>query len=217
MRYDTLQNLTQKTIKKLSLYSGTDVQIYAEDRIADTIIDAYNELIDERFWSDCMQWNEFTLTGENGIVGETVSNYIKDFNDIECIYSEYNKRHQLRKSHNTTIPQAIEGNVPQLYIKSANPDKVFAVIPFNSTDKLYVRSRVRLTEIYPQDIVPFDSLALVYKACWQYTVDDGSNPNEQQKFKQLFESRMQELRNNESSGVFDWNDDSINFDIYNWR
>ena len=216
MQYDTLQNLTQKTIKKLSLYSGTDVQIYAEDRIADMLIDAYNELIDERFWSDCMQWREFNLTGAEGIVSETVSDYINNINDIECIFSEYNKRTQLRKAHNTTIPQTIEGNVPQLYIKSPNVNKVFAVIPFTSTGKLYVRYRTRLTNIYPQDIVPFDNLALIYKVCWQYTTDDGSNPAEQQKFMKLFEDRMRELRNNDTSGVYDWNDDSINFDIYNW-
>ena len=33
----------------------------------------------------------------------------------------------------------------------------------------------------------------------------------------LFEDRMRELRNNESSGVYDWNDDTVNFDIYSWR
>lgn len=217
MQYDTLQNLTQKTIKKLSLYSGTGVQIYAEDRIADMIIDAYNELIDERFWSDCMEWHQYNLSGENGIVNENVIDDIKNISDIECIFSEYNKRHQLRKAHNTTIPYTIEGNVPQLYIKSTNPNKIFAVIPFNSTGKLYVRSRKKLLQIYPQDLVPFDSLALVYKVCWQYTVDDGSNPAEQQKFKQLFDERMKELRSNETSGVYDWNDDSINLDIYSWR
>lgn len=217
MQYDTLQNLTQQTIRKLSLYSGVDVQIYAEDRIADMIVDAYNELIEERFWTDCMQWNEFNLSGSLGIVNENVSTYIKDFNDIECIFSEYNKRQQLRKAHNTTIPQIIDGNVPQLYTKSANPNKIFAVIPYNATGKLYVRSRSKVTTFYPQDIVPFDKLALIYKVCWQYTVDDGSNPAEQQKFKQLFDNRMQELRANDTSGVYDWNDDSVNFDIYNWR
>lgn len=217
MQYDTLQNLTQQTIKKLSLYSGVDVQIYAEDRIADMIIDAYNELIEERFWTDCMQWNEFNLSGSLGIVNENVSTYIKDFNDIECIFSEYNKRHQLRKAHNTTIPQTIDGNVPQLYTKSANPNKIFAVIPYNATGKLYVRSRNKITTFYPQDFVPFDKLALIYKVCWQYTVDDGSNPAEQQKFLKLFEDRMKELRANDTNGVYDWNDDSVNFDIYNWR
>ena len=217
MQYDTLQNLTQQTIRKLSLYSGVDVQIYAEDRIADMIVDAYNELIEERFWTDCMQWNEFNLSGSLGIVNENVSTYIKDFNDIECIFSEYNKRQQLRKAHNTTIPQTIDGTVPQLYTKSTNPNKIFAVIPYNATGKIYVRSRSKITTFYPQDIVPFDKLALIYKVCWQYTVDDGSNPAEQQKFLKLFEDRMKELRANDTSGVYDWNDDSVNFDIYNWR
>lgn len=217
MQYDTLQNLTQKVIKKLSLYSGTDVQIYAEDRIADMIIDAYNVLIDERFWNDCMFWHEYNLIGENGVVAETVNTDIKNFNDIECIFSEYNNRHQLRKAHNTTIPQTVEGNIPQLYTRSTNSNKVFAVIPYNSTGKLYVRARHRATALYPQDEVPFDSLALVYKVCWEYTADDGANQAEQAKFKQLFEQRMQELRNNDTSGVYDWNDDSINFDIYSWR
>lgn len=217
MQYDTLQNLTQTIIKKLALYSGTDVQIYAEDRIADMVKDAYKELIEERFWSDCMQWYEFNLSGSLGVVNENVIDNITDINDIECIFSEYNQRRQLRKAHNTTIPQTIEGDVPQLYTTSANPNKLFAVIPFNSTGKLYVRARHKLNEIYPQDLVPFDKLALIYKVCWQYTVDDGTNPAEQQKFLKLFEDRMRELRNNESSGVYDWNDDTVNFDIYSWR
>lgn len=217
MQYDTLQSLTQRIIRKLSLYSGTDVQIYAEDRIADMIIDTFNVLIEERFWNDCMHWFKYNLIGENGIVAETVSNDFTQFNDIECIFSEYNQRHQLRKAHNTTIPFNIEGTTPQLYTRCLNDKKVFEVIPYSSTGELYVRARVRPSKFYPQDIVPFDSLAIVYNVCWQYTVDDGSNPAEQQKFKQLFDQRMQELRNNDTSGVYDWNDDTINPDIYNWR
>lgn len=217
MQYDTLQNLTQKVIRKLSLYSGTDVQIYAEDRIADMIIDAYNTLLDERFWNDCMFWHTYNLTGENGVVGETVSNDIVNFNDIECIFAENNTRHQLRLAHNTTIPSLIEGDVPQLYTRCANDNKIFEVIPYNSTGRLYVRYRKRTTTFLPATIVPFDSLALIYNVCWSYTVDDGANPAEQQKFRQLFENRMQELRSNDVSGVYDWNDDTINQDIYSWR
>ena len=36
------------------------------------------------------------------------------------------------------------------------------------------------------------------------------------RIRQL-EKDMQELRSNDVSGVYDWNDDTVNQDIYSWR
>ena len=104
-----------------------------------------------------------------------------------------------------------------LYVFSSTEIFKSSILNLLSSISSFLALSKRTTTFLSATIVPFDSLALIYNVCWSYTVDDGANPAEQQKFRQLFENRMQELRSNDVSGVYDWNDDTVNQDIYSWR
>ena len=215
--FKNLSTLTQEVIQNLSMYPGTATQIYAEDRIANMIIRLFTTLFEERFWEDNTNWYEYTLSGINGLVNENVSETITNFHDIECIRSEIDKTYSLQKLHSNIIPQTVKGSTPKFYINSANADKIFAVVPFEATGKIYVRARTRPTEFLPDTIVPFDSIALVLGVCYEYCVDDDNNNNASLKFKELYEKRINQLNNLENSGTFDYNDEEGFYNSTAWR
>lgn len=215
--YLTLSNLVQQVIQNLSMYPGTATQIYAEDRIANMIIRLFTTLFEERFWTDNTQWYEYNLSGINGVVNENVSENITNFNDIECIRCDYDTKNSLQKMHSNIIPQTVTGCVPKYYINTNIANKIFAVVPFSATGKVYVRARTRPTEFLPDTIIPFDSVALVMGVCYEYCIDDDNNNNATMKFKELFEKRINQLNNLENSGIYDYNDEEGHSSIYSWR
>lgn len=215
--FKTLSDLTQEVMQNLSMYPGTATQIYAEDRISNMIIRLFTTLIEERFWTDNTFWYEFHLSGIDGVVEENVSEKITNFNDIECIRSHYDTKNSLQKLHSNIIPQTISGNIPKYYTNSTNTEKVFAVVPYNSLGTVYVRARTRPTEFLPNTVIPFDSIALVLGVCYEYCVDDDNNNIATQKFKELFEKRINQLNNLENSGIYDYNDEESFYTTNAWR
>jgi hypothetical protein len=55
------------------------------------------------------------------------------------------------------------------------------------------------------DTIYFDDQALILGATYDYLEDDGTNPNATQKFQSLFESRVNQLKDN-------FNNDPISLD-----
>lgn len=213
----TLSELTQKVITKLSMYRGTSTQKYAEDRIADTIISNYIDIISLRHWNFCTSWYKYNLSGENGVVVEDVSQDIKDFDDIEFISTEINPRFSLRRLHDSTNPYVIEGTTPLYYMNSKIDKKIFQVVPFNSTGVIYVRAKSVVREFNPETVVPFDSNYLIYKSCWDYCCDDGNSMTQIEKFKQLYSERLQILVAKENEVVLDYNDEIAYNPCDTWR
>lgn len=215
--YLTLSELVQKVIMSLSMYQGTATQIYAEDRIAEMIIRKFNHLFESRFWNDNTHWYKYNLLGIDGVVEENVSENIANFHDIDSIHTENNPRFSLKRLNKSTNPYEVKGNTPVYYEKSKIDDKIFSVIPYNATGVIYVRARTRPTEILPDTVIPFDPDVLILGACWEYCVDDGNNQAEMNKFKQMFDERLQRLQNLDNSGEFDWNDEICYTASTEWR
>ncbi len=215
--YKTLSQLTQEVITELSMYRGTGTQKYAEDRIADKIIRTFIDIYDQRYWNHLTDWYKFTLAGENGVVGEDVSKYIKNFNDIECITTENNPKYSLKRLHDTTNPFLIKGNTPAYYKSTTIDKKIFQIIPFNATGVIYVRAKTRPVEFNPDTIIPFDSNLLVYKVCWDYCCDDGNSSLQVEKYKQLYENRYNSLLTIENNMDINYNDEEAFYPLDDWR
>lgn len=215
--YKTLSELTQDVIKSLSMYAGTAVQVYAEDRIAAMIIRIFNRLFEDRFWDEHTFWYKYTLTGEDGVVGSNVDDDIAKFTDIQYISTDDNPRYALKQLHGSTNPYKVEGTIPTYFIPTQIEHKIFAVVPFGSTGDVYVRARHRPSKIIAKTVVPFDPDILVYGACYEYCADDGNSNQETQKFLTLYQQRLQQLINLDNQNPINWNDEQAYYDVRSWR
>lgn len=216
-KYLSLSELVQKVITNLSMYQGTATQKYAEDRISEMIIQLFYRLYEDRFWAGSTHWYKYTLTGVDGVCAEDVSKDFTDFYDICSISTEDNPKYTLKKLHNSTNPYLITGDTPAYYIPSKDPKKVFSIVPFTATGTIYVYARTKPQEFYPETIIPFDSIALIYGVCYEYCADDGNSSSQIQKFEKLFNDRMIQLTNLDNSGIYDYNDEEAFIGNNQWR
>ena len=219
--YQTLEKLIKRIIQRLSMYQGISVQVYAEDRIAQMILDNYNLVVDSFAWSSLSFWKEFTLAGSNGEVLEKVSDYITTFGDIISIVGAGDPTCALKRLHNTTPPSEISGTIPAYFrIHPTDKDKVFQVVPFEATGKILVNAKGKLNTnqtIIPETIIPFDSDYLVYAVCCDYLADDDNSQTQLQKFVQMRDGRLAHLKDIDNSGTIDYNDEVSQAVLTEWR
>lgn len=219
-KFQTLEKLIKRVIQRLSMYQGSSVQIYAEDRIGQMILDNYDLVVDSFVWSGLSFWKTYTLSGNNGEVLENVSEDIVSFNDIISIVSEEDPTYSLKRLHSSTPPDEIEGDIPAYFMPSLNAEKVFQVIPYQATGKLYVNVKGKLNTndtITPDTIIPFDSDYLVYAVCYDYIADDDNSQTQLQKFQQLRDTRLQTLKVLDNTGTIDYNDEISQAVLTSWR
>lgn len=218
--YQTLSQITQRVIQRLSMFRGTSVQVYAEDRIAQMVLDNYTLVFDSFEWSNLQTWYKFKLAGINGWAIENVADFITDFDDIVCITPDTAYRNPLKQLHGSTVPNLITGTYPAYYQETHNENKIFEIIPHQATGDVYVCSKGRLNtngSILPNTVIPFDSDYLVYATCADYLADDDSSRVQLDKFVKLRDERLKQLKSIDNEGTIDYND-SLGYFVTNvWR
>ena len=184
--------------RRLGLVSGSGVQVYGEDKIFDLIKSAFNTCFDMQYWKRFSDTYEFTLDGATGVATVDVSKTFNKFTDIKSI-----------KTINGNLTICPEGVIPQIetgtaarYYKHKNNEKIFQIVPFTSTDTVYVYGRVKPEILNDKSEVPFDEEAIIAKVCYDYLVDDNDNQTAMQKYAEIFKSRISTLVGLDNSGEF---------------
>ena len=197
----TLSQLVARTADRLSMVSGTGVQVYAEDRIAEMIQHKHDILFDEAFWPQYSQWHQLTLDGTLGIVTTDLTDILKRYEDIQVIFRGGTTTALTKMANLTTNPFELAGTTPIHYEAFAAgttyfTSRVFQVWPKAATGTLVARIRTRPATFVAETEINFDDQALILGATYDYLEDDGTNPNATQKFQSLFESRVNQLKDN---------------------
>lgn len=197
----SLTQLVQKVIQRLSQVPGTGTQTYAEDRIADMVQHKFTVLFEEAFWGHLCHWYTVTLDGALGVPNESMfalSNPLRHFDDIQGIYPTGADKPLPHAPSSRNVFQ-YDGETPRFVAPYNQDDKVFRIYPATATGTLEMYYRSRPPEYNPSDIVNFDNQALILGATYDYLEDDGTNPNATQKFKDMFEARVRQLKENKAN------------------
>ena len=174
----TLTQLITRTADRLSMVSGTGVQIYAEDRIAEMIQHKFDVLFEEAFWPQFCSWYTWTLDGTLGIVTTDLTDILKRYEDIQVIFPEDSNTAITKMSSLTTNPFELSGTTPIHYEGLASGStyfttRVFQIWPKASTGDIIARVRTRPNTFVATDEVNFDDQALILGATYDYLEDDG--------------------------------------------
>lgn len=196
-----LTDLVQRTVTRLSMVSGVAVQVYAEDRIAEMIWHKYLMVRDKVWWDDLMDYHVLTQDA-NGRPIENVVRALPDtpagdeivinkFGDIQHAWHP-NDRDPLMDSSRRYNPRSMLTTGRTRYIV---PDGTTVVrfAPFQSGLQMMVRVRRYYPYFQPDDIVPMDDQLMILGAAYDYLEDDGTNPGQTEKFRNLFNDRLTQL------------------------
>ena len=196
----TLAQLITRTADRLSMVAGQGVQTYAEDRIAEMIQHKFDVLVEEVWWPQFLSWGQWTLDGTLGIVTTDLTDLLKRVEDIRVIFPENSNTPLTKISALSTNPFELSGTTP-IHYEALGPNdankesRVFQVWPKTATDDIIVQYRTKPDTFIPTDEIDFDDQALILGAVYDYLEDDGTNPAASQKFQNLFEARIKQMKN----------------------
>lgn len=200
----TFEQLITRTITRLSMVPGYGVQTYAEDQIAEMIWHKFLVARDSLWWDDMMSFATLTLDAD-GVptdnivrtppltpVGDEI--VINKYSDIQHAWygSEPYPMKSMPRRRNPTE------RLPYARLKAPHTDKVIKFYNCES-GTVTVRYRTYYEIFNAQDEVPFDEQLLILGAAWDYLEDDGSNPMQIEKFKNLYVERMELLASAENN------------------
>lgn len=185
----SIDDLIIKTEKRLSEVPGTSTQLYAEDIIAEHLIEGFEFCAEKRWWSHLMQWYPVTLDGVAGIPNADFNPTIDKFKNIRAVFASDRNR-PLPILSSTINPFLITGS-RALYVEpfSGPPNRLFRVWPLTSTNTLYVHARLIPSSADYKDqttILKFEPDILANYAAWMVATDEGTNPGQINTFEQRF-------------------------------
>ena len=194
----TFADLITRTMTRVRLQGGLDVQTYAQPLIAEMLQHKFDTLFDRRFWKHLRLYESFSLNGTTGKVPIDISDRIKRFADIRYIWPEGYRR---------PIPE-LPGNVNVSHVTMIcyRPDgdatKVFQVLPKTSVFNIEVCYRTKLDSFVEDDEVPMDDQLMIMGAAYDYAVDKGADETTVQKFLNMYMDRLQALEKLEDTNSY---------------
>ncbi|NJL53762.1 hypothetical protein HC928_00555 [bacterium] len=187
-----MTQLAQRVTRTLSMYPGTSVQLYAEDRIKDAIQQTFELVFDKHFWPEFASWQSWTLNESTGEVTATLTSLLKRWEDLAMVIPSGKQKPLPRLPHGMN-PYLITGETPRFVEPYNANSRVFRVWPLEATGDVVCYIRTLPDEFSDSDVVPFDSVLLVNGAAYMMAEDDGTNPGAIEKFKGIFEKRLEQL------------------------
>ena len=233
----TKRDIMLKCLRQLSMVYGTSVNTYAEDKLYSMIDDALESLFKERFWQRHIRKEKVQLSSGYPIANDL--NYIiREFEDVQTVMNDDSYPSELSKANYSVIADTYTGTTP-LYFQYAHdqPEKLVRCIPpadgvsvwlvFRTLCKSSVYAKwkngqtiIPATDLpfdyLPDEELPFDALALQYKACHNYMVIKGDNPEATETFRQLYLDRLQKLIKEETNDTMSYGDGAIQTYQHGW-
>lgn len=193
--YSTVAQIVSRLIRLSGQVPGTGVQVYSTDVFVDMINTAVRMLGRRYWWPHFMDWKIVETTVGTGVPTADIG--IQDHTDIKAVFAG-NCEDPLPYISDNINPQRYIGSRALAYeaLPISNPlysGRVIRVVPFESQDTLRLRVRVMPQELSLNDIVPLDSDMVVFAVLWSYFEDEGDNPQQAGKYKQLLDAKFSEL------------------------
>lgn len=195
----TLEEILTRVQNDLYQAAGPSVQLYSESLLVQKISDAFVTLANdpEVRWKQFRIFNRYTLDGTTGRTTVPLNAIFKAFGDIYAIFPDKTNQ-PLTYIGTKDNPYMLTGSYPLKYIRDSID--IVRVIPNTAVgDIIVVGKSVVQPPFELSDTIPFDYIALGNYVCWQYSIDDGSNPGMAEKFRVLFESRYQAIKKEENT------------------
>lgn len=191
----TIEALIERIQTRLFLAAGIDVQIHAEDQLAEMIRGVYETLFDD-FWYP--EYTFFRTETLDGVTGHTVADLNDDilrFKDIHSVFWDEDEVALPKVTPGTSYNRIRRRSIAP----SSDPDKVFKLVPADETGEVHIWYRKRIADsvwdnqLFTTDI-PFDANVLMYGVVYEWLVNDDSNPSATQEYKQKYVGRQQQMR-----------------------
>lgn len=187
----TLRDAIDRTLERVALAQGVDVQTYAEEQIKSIIQHKFDILFDSVWWPQFYNPGQtFTLDGASGVVTADLSDLIKRFQDVRFVWYK-DERNPLPRAPVRLNPTLIKR---RSIIPTSQSGKVFKVLPSDTSGDITIAFRTKPDNFEQEDdVIDMDDHLIVLGAAYDYLNGIGTNPEEEAKLLQFFDSRYKTL------------------------
>lgn len=199
MALPTVGDVVSDVITELSQVPGIATQLYASGRIRQHVQDAIQLEINEMWWPFLMWYQKVPLDGVNGLLTQDLKgpiSFIDDYADIQAVWPDGSNRKisELPQSVNPFNLTSTASTPVFLSADATIPHRPIRFWPQNTQGSVVILAR-QVPDIPVTDNSPFylDRLLITYDACWMYCVDDGTVPQQVQKFQILAVKRRKQM------------------------
>lgn len=194
--YSTVQEIVTRLTRLSGQVPGVGIQTYGADIFVDMINVAVSTVCRKYWWPHLMDWMTVQLDGSTGVPTTDLTG-VRDHTDIKAIYYD-NYPKPLAYTTDSVNPTRYSGTVPLGYeaLPISHPQyatRLIRIIPVESTGSLKLRVRLMPATLGVNDTVPMDADLIVFGVLWSYFEDEGDNPQQAGKYKNLFDSKFTEL------------------------
>lgn len=211
-------------LRQLSLVYGSSVNKYAEDKIYANIDIALQTVFKDLFWDRHIK--KLKLHFENGVPTMLNINYLIDeFEDILTVLTDSNDPTEIVRGDTSVLPEKHSGSDPMCWIRAEDPSKVIQLVPGDNVDAWvvfrtlckydaykkivngedFIYERDLPNKILPDDVVPFDSIALQFLTCANYMVMQDDNKQATQNFFNQYRARVAKLKSEQNNSTMSYN------------
>ena len=186
----TVTDIATAVFTRLSLGTGLDVQTYAEPKMLEMIQHKFDVLFDALWWPQVYSPGDtFTLDGATGVVTSDLSAIIKRWEDIRYVWYG-SDRTPMPRANSSINPSTISR---RSIVPYNNSSKVFKVLPATTSGTVTIAYRTKPDPFTSESDVPMDRQLMILGCCYDFLVDDDSNPAAVEKFKSMFDTRFSAL------------------------
>lgn len=193
-----------KVALNMSLVTGQGMSPYSDDQVAQYLSNAHDMLTSKYTWPELVSVLTRTLNGTTGLptVAYTVADGITDYKQIKHVYSD-NIRRELTVISSIVNPLQVSSLVGyQILNIKDDPNKQFLIriLPVTTTGRIAVVANLKADFSNPNTIIPIDDLLHIWIATWMWAEDDATNPGQAQKYLDLWQDRVLDIRSNVNQG-----------------
>lgn len=195
-RKTTVAQAIVQCARNMSMVQGDHVQPYADDQIVGYLEGAHQFIVDECEWPDLTVRLVRTLDGTTGKIAVTISDPI-DWKRVQRVYHESSPRPVPYMSvyTNPLIVTYPFGYRALTAAEDTGAAKyLIQVFPLTLTGQVQIEAIIDYDMSNPDTVIPIDWWLHVYHASWQLAADDGTNQIQIEKYKDLFNQRMDQLK-----------------------
>lgn len=182
----TLRQAIDRTLTRLQIAQGLDVQVYAEEPIKEIINHKIDALFDLAWWPQFMTYGD-AISIISGSPTTDISAKIKRFEDIRDLYLP-SCPDPLSRIANMVNPSMI--TLP-CFGPVNDATKVFKLFGRYTDTQVYVTYRTKPSHpTLDADVINFDDQLIILGTAYDYINGLGTGTNEEDKILKMFESRL---------------------------
>lgn len=199
----------KKVALNMSLVTGQGMSPYSDDQIGNYLSNAHDMITTKYTWPEMVHTVTRTLDGVTGkfTVNIPPSEGITDYKQIKHVYSENVERELpiISGIINPLRTSSLLGYQPLSIVDDPNKRFFIRVLPLTTVGQVAVVASVKADFTDPETVIPIDDLLHIWIATWMYAEDDATNPAQAEKYLNLWQDRVLDLRSNVNQGPFAMN------------